>query len=272
VPTLEEEVERVQAVTADQVRRLYQEFLGAQVGEFVLVGDVDADEATRVVGEAVAGWKASQPYARIAAPSPTDVPGGKTALRTPDKPNAVYAAGLVLPMQDTDPDYPAVVLADYIFGSSTLASRLGDRVRQQEGLSYGVRSSFSASPFDRRAALSITAICNPRNMARLEKAIHEEADRLVRDGVTAEEVSRAKAGYLQQRQVGRTTDTALCALLGETLHRGRAIGSIGDLEKKIAALTPEQVGAAFRKYVNPAKLVVVEAGDFEATDKGAKRR
>jgi zinc protease len=268
VPTIEEDIERIQAVTAEQVRRLYQEFVGAQAGEFVLVGDCDSDEAVRIVGEAVAGWKAAQPYARIAASIPAEIPGGKSSIRTPDKANAVYAAGLVLPMMDTDPDYPALVLADYIFGASTLSSRLGDRVRQQEGLSYGVRSSFAASPFDRRAVLSISGICNPRNMARMEKAIREEAERLAEKGVTADELQRARAGYLQQRQVGRTTDTALCGLLGETLHRGRPIGYLAELEKKIAALTPEEVSAAFRKHVDPARLVVVEAGDFAAADGG----
>src|SRR5207245_170304 len=141
-------------------------------------------------------------------------------------------------------------------GASTLASRLGDRVRQKEGLSYGVRSSFSASPFDRRATLTISAICNPKNMAKTEQAIREEAERLRRDGVTAQELARARDGYLQQRQVGRTTDSALCGLLAEMLHRDRPIGYLAELEKKIEALTPEQVTEAFRKHFVPARLVV----------------
>jgi zinc protease len=262
VPSIDEEIQRLQAVTVEQVRQLYHEFVGAQVGEFALVGDCDPAETVRLLTDALAGWKASMPYARIDSSANAEIPGGKFSIPTPDKANAVYAAGLVIPVQDTDPDYPALVMADYIFGASTLASRLGDRVRQKEGLSYGVRSSFSASPFDHRATLTISAICNPKNMPRTEQAIREEAERLGRDGVTAEELIRARAGYLQQRQVGRTTDTALCDLLAETLHRGRPIGYLAEQERKIEALTPAQVSAAFRKYADPTRLVVVEAGDF----------
>jgi zinc protease len=262
IPTIDEEIQRLQAVTVEQVRQLYQEFVGAQAGEFALVGDCDPAEATRLLADALGGWKASMPYARIEASANAEIPGGKFSIPTPDKANAVYAAGLVIPMRDTDADYPALVMADYIFGASTLASRLGDRVRQKEGLSYGVRSSFTASPFDHRATLTISAICNPKNMPRTELAIREEAERLRREGVTADELTRARAGYLQQRQVGRTTDAALCNLLAETLHRSRPIGYLAELEKRIEALTPEEVTAAFRKYVDPTRLVVVEAGDF----------
>jgi zinc protease len=262
VPTVEEEIQRIQAVKVEQVRQLYQEFIGAQAGEFVVVGDCDPAEANRSLGEAITGWRATKPYARIATSATEEAPGGQFRIDTPDKANAVYVAGMVLPMQDTDTDYPALVLADYIFGASTLSSRLGDRVRQKEGLSYGVRASFNASPFDRRATLSISAICNPKNIGKVEKAIREETERLRRDGVTAPEVARAKTGYLQQRQVGRTNDMALCSLLGEMLHRDRPITSVAELERKIEALTPEQVAEAFRRHIDPAKLVLVEAGDF----------
>src|SRR5262249_30717137 len=158
-------------------------------------------------GAALAGWKGSMPYARIDHPAPAKVAGGREVIKTPDKANAMYSAGLVLPLGDEHPDYPALVLANYILGGGSLASRLGDRVRQKEGLSYGVYSGFAASPLDRRATLTVGAIYNPVNAAKVEQAIREEVDRLWREGVTQEELDRAKQGYLQQQRVGRASDS-----------------------------------------------------------------
>ena len=78
-------------------------------------------------------------------------PGTQQRINTPDRANATYTAGLLLPLKDDNPAYPALVMANFILGGNTLSSRLGDRIRQQEGLSYGVHSGFSAAAFDPRA-------------------------------------------------------------------------------------------------------------------------
>jgi zinc protease len=153
-------------------------------------------------------------------------------------------------------------MGNYILGSGTLSSRLGDRIRQKEGLSYGVSSSFVASSWDKRATLTITAICNPQNMARLEVCAKEELDRLIKDGVTPDELTQAKQGYLQARKVGRTTDQALAGILSSLRERNRTMTYEADLDKKIEALTPDAVSTALKNHIDPKKLAVVVAGDF----------
>jgi zinc protease len=81
--------------------------------------------------------------------------------------------------------------------------------------------------------------------------------------VTAAELARAKQGYLQQQQVARTNDGALAAVLADNLFVDRTMAYYGELEKRINALTPEQVLEAFRKYIDPKRLVVIDAGDFK---------
>lgn len=68
---------------------------------------------------------------------------------------------------------------------------------------------------DPRASLTLRAICNPLNIAQVEKAVGEEVDRLVREGVGAEELARAKAGYLEQQRVRRTSDAGLAGILSK---------------------------------------------------------
>jgi zinc protease len=174
----------------------------------------------------------------------------------------------VLPLKDDDPDYPALVMANFILGGSTLASRLGDRIRQQEGLSYGVTSRFSAAALDPHASFTVTAISNPQNIAKVAQAVHEEMARLRRDGVSETELARAKSGYLQQRKVRRANDAALAGMLNSLLFNHRTFAYYSELEHKIESLTPEQVAEAFRQHIDPQKLVIISAGDFAKTTTG----
>jgi zinc protease len=262
VPTIEESIDRLAATTYDQVLQLYHDYLGSQAGEVTIVGDFDLDACLPILKQALDGWAATKAYGRILRPAPDGLVGSQHQLNTPDKASATYTAGLVFPLRDDDPDYPALVMANYIFGGGPLASRLGTRVRQQEGLSYSVGSSLNVSSFDKRASLTINAIYNPQNISRVEKAIQEEFARLLRDGVTADELARATQGFLEAQKVRRTTDGALAGWLSELSYTGRTMTYQAELEKKIEGLTPEQVVAAARTHLDPAKLVIVTAGDF----------
>ena len=263
-PTIDESIARLQATTYEQIAQLYREYLGSQQGELTIVGDFDPDACLPVLKSAFAGWQAAKPYARIANPITTEVAGTSQKINTPDKANATYVAGLIFPLQDDAPDYPALLMGTHIFGGGSLSSRLANRVRQQEGLSYSVGSGLSVSSQDLRANLSISAIVNPQNLGKLENCVREELDRLLRDGVTADELDKARQGFLQTQQMGRSSDPALVSSLGGLRFLGRTMAWDAALEKQIEALTPEQVNAALRKHLDPKKLVVVAAGDFEA--------
>jgi zinc protease len=262
VPTVDELLERLRKVSYEQVAELYHEYLGSQDGELTIVGDFDPAPCLASLKESLSGWKAAKPYERIATPIAGDVSGGRQSIDTPEKANATYSAGLIFPLRDDDADYPALLMGNYIFGAGALSSRLGDRIRQKEGLSYGVSSSLAASPWDERATMTVTAICNPKNMGRVEKAVQEELDRLVSDGVTSDELAQAKKGYLEAREVGRASDQALTGMLSSLRQLNRTMTYEADMDQKIEALTPETVGAALRKYVEPKKLNVVVAGDL----------
>ena len=156
VPTIEESIERLKAATHDQVVQLYREYLGSQAGELSIVGDFEARTNLDILKGALAGWKPGKAYARIANPIKSQRQGAMHTIRTPDKANATYSAGLLFGMRDDDADYPALVLGNFILGGSTLSSRLGDRIRQKDGLSYGVSSGFNASAFGSRGLWTCT--------------------------------------------------------------------------------------------------------------------
>src|SRR5262249_7134031 len=152
-------------------------FLGSQAGELTIVGDFDPATCLPILKSTLAGWIASRPYARIPMPIVSTPTNSLQKINTPDKANATYTAALLFPLRDEDLDYPALLMANYIFGGGTLSSRLGNRIRQQDGLSYGVTSGLSVSAFEPRASVTISAICNPQNIDRLAVDVQEELDR-----------------------------------------------------------------------------------------------
>ena len=263
VPTVEESLERLQNATYDQAVRIYKNYLGSQAGELTMVGDFDSETNLAILKKTFAGWKAVEPYARITNTIPAGLAGGHQEINIPDKANATYIAGLVLPLRDDAPDYPSLVIGNYILGSGALSSRLGDRIRQKEGLSYGVNSGMSASSWDERAIFSMSAISNPKNVPRVEVAAQEELARLLRDGVTQEELNKAREGYLQARMIGRADDQSLAGMLSRLRSLDRTAAFEAEMDRNIQALTPDQVNAALKKHINPDNLFIVVAGSFK---------
>lgn len=262
-PTIEEEIDLVKAVSSEQLRELYSRFLNAQHGELSIVGDFDAEATMKDLTAALADWKADEPYERIRRRGDHEIRHESLAINTPDKANAMYFAATVFPMSDDHPDYPALIVGNHILGGGALANRLANRVRQKDGLSYGIRSSVSAAALDQRAIFYIYAISNPANMEKVKAAILEEVNLLRDKGVTEEELEAARRGWLQNQEVARSRDSSLASTLSSTSFAGRTMEYYAGLEMKVRSTTVEQVNAAVRRYIDPERLVIVTAGDFE---------
>ena len=181
-------------------------------------------------------------------------------------------AGVNIPLRDDDPDYPALVLGNYMLGGGFLNSRLAVRIRQKEGISYGVGSQLSANPLDKTGMFMTYAIYNPENAERLEKAFREEMEKVVKEGFTADEIKAARSGLLQSRMVSRAQDPSLAGALNNYLYLNRTMGWDADFEKKMESLTPEQVNAAMKKHIDPSKISIIKAGDFAKAAKKASEK
>jgi zinc protease len=263
VPTPDENEKRLEAVSLDQVIALYDKQLGAMEGELAVVGDFDPEPTLARIKEILKDWKSDVPVKRIERSARGDHAALKEIIRTPDKANAVFVAGLAFPLKDTDPEFAALRLGNLILGGNTLSSRLGVRIRQKEGLSYGVTSAFTASPRDADASFTVNAITNPENIDRLEKAFTEELSEFLAGGPSPKELADAQQAYREAQKVSRTTDGAIAGQIAANLRLGRMFAHLTEQEKRIAALTPEDVRAAFRKHIKPERLVIVRAGDFK---------
>ncbi len=261
VESFDESLAAYKAATVEDAKKFYSGFYGASNGELAVVGDIDEPAVAKLVADLFGDWKSPARFERVPQLY-QEVKAENQSLETPDKANAFFIAGQNLPIQDDDPDYPALVLGNYMLGGGFLNSRLAVRIRQKDGLSYGVGSQVNASPFDKSGSFTTFAIYAPQNEAKLEAAFQEELARVLKDGFEAREITEAKSGWLQSRQVGRAQDPQLARTLANDLYIHRTLAWDGAFEKKVEGLTGEQILNAMRKYIDPARITIVKAGDF----------
>lgn len=266
--TLDESLAAVKAVSLDDVKKFYKDFYGASTGELTIVGDFDEKQITPLVTELFGNWKSPAKYERV--PSEYfDIPAANKAFETPDKANAIFLAQMNIKMKNDHPDYAALTLGNFILGGGFLNSRLATRIRQKEGLSYSVGSGFGAGALDESGSFSAFAIYAPENVDKLEAAFKDEINKAVTTGFTSAEIEEAKKGWLLSRVRNRASDGGVANTLANYLFINRTFAWDDELEKKVQALTPEQINAAMKKYLTPDKISIFKAGDF-AKSKAAK--
>ena len=266
VGTFDEQLTGLSLAGLEEVQRFHSEFYGASNADLAIVGDFDPKEIGLLAETLFGQWKSPAKYERLAAVY-RDIPATSQVLDTPDKANAFFIVRENLKMRDDDPDYPALELGNYMLGGGFLNSRLSTRIRQKEGLSYGVGSQLAVSAQDQAGAFSGYAIAAPQNTAKLETAFKEEIVLVLKDGFAAAEVAAAKQGWLDSRKLNRAQDRIVVSALANNLYLGRTFQWSAEFEKKIQALTPEGIRDALRRHIDPTGLSIVKAGDFSKSVK-----
>ncbi len=266
IEDFDESIASIKALKLEDVKKFYKDFYGASNATMSIVGDFDNAEMSKLMTELLGNWKSPAPFSRIVSKA-IPVKTINESIETPDKANAFFVASYNFEMRDDNPDYPALVLGNYMLGGGFLNSRLATRIRQKEGLSYGVGSQFNAGSLDPVGSFFAYAIYAPENVEKLEAAFKEEINKVVTDGFTAEEIAAAKSGWTQSRQVTRSQDASLSGTLNNYLFLNRVLKWDEEYEKTVNSLTPEQINAAVKRHVKLEMINIVKAGDFAKTKK-----
>jgi len=259
--SFDERLEDSQAVTVERVKDFHARFYGASQGRFAAVGDFDADAVRRALAAGFGDWVASEPVARVPRPSFAMAPG-RELVRTPDKQNATLGVQLHLPLSDSDAIYPALMLANFILGGGG-DSRLHNRIREREGLSYDVRSYLDWGDADEHTLWIGSAIFAPQNGAKVEQAYREELAKAVTDGFSEQEVASAKAALLNFRRLARAQDDRLAQALQRNLDLDRTFAFAARVDAALAALQAGPVSQALRAQIKPELMAFMLAGDFK---------
>ncbi|MDX1626726.1 MAG: pitrilysin family protein [Wenzhouxiangellaceae bacterium] len=268
-PTFDETAERYEALTPEALRDYHARFFGFGPGTSIaFVGDFEADELREKLESAFGDFEPAVPFERIDDEF-VDVDPVRLVRQVDDKANAMLIGVQPLPLRDDDPDWPALELAGHMIGGGFLSSRLGDRIRNEEGLSYAVGGRFSAGAIDRKGSFFAYAMFAPENRERLEEVLQDELVRIVSDGFTAEELESAKTGYLRQLELARSEDRQLAGRLSNGLYLDRDMYFDAAHEEALRAVTVDEVNAAVAEWLDPERISRALAGDFEAAEEDA---
>jgi zinc protease len=259
--SFDEAVADAKAVTLEQVREFHARFGGASHAQFGASGDMDVAAVRKALEAAFGDWKSQASYARVPTPL-VDVKPERFVIRTPDKQNATMVVRVAIPLTDNDADYAAFTLANRMLGQDS-SSRLWQRVREKDGLSYGVGSFVAWSSHEPNSMWEAQASFAPQNQARVEAAFREEVARALKDGFTQRELDEARKGLLSARRLSRAQDGVLAGALANNLYLDRTFAISQKVDDAIAAATLENVNAALRKYLKPDRFVFAFGGDFK---------
>lgn len=253
------------SMSRDELYDWYRNAFSTEHGVIAIVGEFDPaqvkDALTKAFGE-VKKPAAANAYKRYWSEY-KPVKADRIVIDAPSKENAVLVARVDFAGSVNDEDAAAIVVADWILGGGTgLSNRLVDRLRQKEGLSYGVGSNVKLPQFGNRASWTMSAIVATQNLSKAEACAKEEIERALKDGFTETEVSEAVKGILDSRAVNRAQDDYLAQSWLQFMEADKTFAFSKAFEEKIAAVTVESVNAALRRMVVSDDLTWVLSGDL----------
>lgn len=270
-PSIAEALEELNKTEDKDLKNFHSQFYGTARGEISIVGDFDAKAVEKLIREDYAKYVSSAPYAEIYKEYKL-VKAERIVIDTPEKENATIIARSDFSMNDTNPDAPALQVANWILGGGTgLSNRLIDRLRQKEGLSYGAGSGVKIPGKGDQASFIFRAIVAPQNLLKAEASAKDVIAKAVKDGFTDDEVREAKKGLLQSMDVARSQDPIVASSWNDKMSLNRDWSFSKARAEAIKNLTTEQVNAALRKYIKPEDMTFVLAGDQKKAQAAQKK-
>jgi zinc protease len=249
--------ETVAAITRPDVLQFHRK-LGPRGAIIVIVGAVKPEEAIRLVEDALGGWdNPDQPANPSAPPAPSIKAVQRKFVPIPGKTQTDVIMGNPGPAR-TDPDFQAARMANSILGVFGLAGRIGDAVRERQGLAYYSYShldgGFGPGPWQ------VSAGVDPANVEKAVETIREEIRRITQEPVTAEELSDNKSFFKGQLVIGLETNEGVAGSIMNMEKFGLGLDYLRKYAGMIDALTAEQVQAAAAHYLDPDAFALAIAG------------
>ncbi len=262
VSTLDEHIENTKALSVEDLKKLHQTFYSANHLELAVVGSFDVQAVQSALTSNFASFKNSEPFKRITRPF-RPATTKLEVVSIPDKQMAILAMAANLEIKDDSVDYPALRFANYVFGES-MKSRVMLRLREKEGLSYGAGSSLSPNSLEPNTKMTIYAMAATQNADKAMSLLGEEYVRFLESGVSLDELTDGIGSYKSRFDNLLANDRFVVRVLSGDIENGRTFAFHQGIVDAISKLTPEMVLTALRKYVSPATLSRVKAGDFQA--------
>jgi zinc protease len=259
----EDLIKSISSITIEDVRAFYEKQYDGRSMIMSVVGDIDAEELAKLFDDAF-GSLSGDANVEIKNVAARDLSGIRhEVVQIKDKANVDVIMGHATDLMRGSADYYAATLANSALGESTLSSRLGLRVRDKEGLTYGINSSFR-SPSLVAGPWYIGVSLNPQNVEKGINSALEVIRDYIENGIREDELADEKSSAIGSFKVGLGTNAGLARRIWTDEFYGLGIDYVDRYADIINNITIEEVNAAIKKYFRPDDLTIVMAGDYSA--------
>jgi zinc protease len=253
-------IDAVEQFTRERLLQLHRDRFAPGELTAVIVGDVDPTQAGDAVERVFGRWSEPAPPALSV---PRVIAAGerrRVVIPMMNKAQADIAYGFTT-ITRTDPSYYALWLLNVAFGQYAIGGRLGDSIRERQGMAYYVSSSLDANIAP--GPLAIRAGVSPANVDRAVASIDEEIVRLLRDGLTPQELDESRQYLIGSIPRSLETNAAIANFLQVGQFFGLGLDYDVRLPGLLQAVTLDEVNAAARQTLSPERATVVIAGPYE---------
>ena len=250
--------ESVESIDRAALVRFHAERFAPSRVTLALVGDVETARSVDAAASVFGQWAAASGAAPD-LPPPAGVPGRRRVIRipTPGKTQADTAYGF-LGVPRGDPGFDAARLMMNIVGQYSLGGRLGDRIRERDGMAYYVFGELEPDLF--AGPLVIEAGVDPANVNRAVAAIDEELEAFRTGGPTDRELAESRQYLVGSLPRMLETNAGIAGFLQQAESFGLGLDYDLRLREQLERVTREQVHEAARRLVDPGRATIVIAG------------
>ncbi len=260
---VDESLQDLKKIKLEDVKKFYSDFYGANNSLSSFVGEIDKKQVTDFLQNSFGKWNSKMPYKAV-EPKYFDVPATIESVATPDKTNAALIGNINLNISEKHADYPALFMANELLGGGAfLSSRIPQRLRENEGMSYGAGTFINSEYKYDVTSWGLYAAYNPIYKGRLDSALRQEIDKAIGGGFTEDELNNSVKAWLEQNKTSLGDNSYLADLLRVYLRDDRNLDDYTGFEARVKALNLATVNAAMRKYFDKSKLVLIFSGDFQ---------
>ncbi len=250
--------ETLSGLTAADLKTFYAGHYLPSNTILALVGDFKVAEVKALLEKDLGKWSTTATAVKLNYPAP-QLPEQQVLVNPalPGKTQSITLMGnKAIPRKD--PRYYSALVLNQILGGDTLSSRLGTEIRDRQGLTYGIYSSFAAGK--RQGTFIISMQTAPDDARKATQSTIALLKSLQANGVTAAEVANAKRSLVSNYTVDLASPDEIAGATLNNAVYGLNPDEISEFPKKIKAVTLEQVNKDAKELISPDRFIVITAG------------
>jgi zinc protease len=260
--TIDEQLSGLGKVKLDDIKSFYNNFIGLNESYATFVGVVDKDLVSSKLSDIFKGWAPKVAYTKIAKRFKASNSANET-LQIDDKTNAVHAGGMSIAISQKDPNYTALYMMNELLGGgSFLNSRIPQRLREAEGMSYGAGSFLQAEWDEPIASFGTYAFFNPSFKDKLNTALMEELTKATQGTFTETELADIKKSQIQERKLALGNNNSLASMINKYMEQKKDLKYFDEFSDQIQQISIKDVNEAAKKYLKLDQFLLIYSGDF----------